>query len=390
MKKELELYLHIPFCVQKCAYCDFLSFGRKDRAGGDTAKLYDRYFASLKGEIEAFPWTEQYEVSSVFIGGGTPSAVPAKNIAALIETLYETFDFQKNAEISIEANPGTLSLKKLQIYRNAGINRISLGLQSVHNEELRLLGRIHTWEDFLDSWEMVEEAGFRNRNIDLMSALPGQTAASWEEGLLRVLKLRPEHISAYSLIIEEGTPFYEKYGEAAGLRAKGEESGLLPDEETERQMYHRTKQILEEHGYHRYEISNYARKGYECRHNCGYWQRKEYRGFGLGAASLMKESRSANTEELEEYLKGSYRMEVPDRLTTSEQMEETMFLGLRLTRGVSTVEFEKRFGRSTEEIYGKVIEDLQREGLLEKCEEFLRLTEKGMDLANYAMSKFLL
>ena len=291
MKKELELYIHIPFCVRKCAYCDF----RSAPAGREVQAQYvDRLLEEIQ---KAAPLAEDYEVVSAFFGGGTPSILPKEEIGRVMELLHRQFDWKADAEVTIEANPGTVDGRKLDAYRSFGINRISFGLQSADNEELQKLGRIHTWEQFLESYEAARTAGFTNINVDLMSALPGQTRKSWQETLQKVLVLNPEHISAYSLIIEEGTPFYEKYAD---------HPELLPPEDEERQMYYDTKRILAEQGYERYEISNYARKGYACRHNLGYWSRRDYKGFGLGASSLLNSVRSTVQEDLTEYLRGNF------------------------------------------------------------------------------------
>ena len=248
----MELYVHIPFCVKKCAYCDFLSFPQGE-------EIQRRYVEKLMEEIRTVSaGFHDTPVSSVFVGGGTPSVLKARWMKELFDCLRASFHIEETAEISMEANPGTVDREKLRIYREAGINRLSFGLQSADNRELKALGRIHTWEEFLDSFHQARIAGFTNINVDLMSALPGQTVDSWRKTLEKVLELKPEHISAYSLIIEEGTPFYEKYED---------HPELLPPEEEERQMYHDTKRILHEHGYERYEISNYARAGYACRHN---------------------------------------------------------------------------------------------------------------------------
>ncbi|MDO4632848.1 MAG: radical SAM family heme chaperone HemW [Eubacteriales bacterium] len=381
-EKQLELYIHIPFCIRKCRYCDFLSFAVRGKDSGDAAMLYDRYFSALKKEITGFDG-EGCEIRSVFFGGGTPSAVPAEYLAEVLQLIREKFVLAEDAEISMEANPGTLDEEKLHIYKEAGISRLSLGLQSVHNEELSLLGRIHTWEEFLDTYQKVRTAGFTNVNVDLMSALPGQSAASWEESLRRIAALSPEHISAYSLIIEEGTPFYEEYHEDARLREEGEQPKLLPSEEVEREMYALTEKILAEYGYHRYEISNYAKEGRECRHNLGYWKRIPYRGFGLGASSLIKEYRFANTESLEAYLKDPLQTGETEELTREDQIEETLMLGLRLTAGISKKEFITEFGIDINDRYGAVIQRFCAENLLESTQETLKLTEKGLDFADY-------
>ena len=370
----LELYVHIPFCVRKCQYCDFLS-------GPSDEETKDRYIEALLKEIRAAEHTENYEIVSVFIGGGTPSALKAEAIASIMRTLQEQFFFCEDAEVTIEANPGTVDLEKLTIYRNVGINRLSLGLQSTDAEELKLLGRIHSYEEFLKSYEWAREAGFSNINIDLMFAIPGQTGEAWRQHLYQVAELNPEHISAYSLIIEEGTPFAEQNLD-------------LPDEDTEYQMYEDTAEILERYGYRQYEISNYAKQGYMCRHNAGYWQRREYLGFGLGASSLYGGMRFSNTHQMQEYLKESRN---PDQirkdvtvLSRNERIEEFMFLGLRMTEGISEKKFEENFDVRLMDVYGDILQKYEETGFMEHMETKWRLTRKGIHVSNHILADFLL
>lgn len=370
----LELYVHIPFCVRKCQYCDFLS-------GPSDEETKDRYIEALLKEIRAAEHTEDYEIVSVFIGGGTPSALKAEAIASIMSTLQEQFFFCEDAEVTIEANPGTVDLEKLTIYRNVGINRLSLGLQSTDAEELKLLGRIHSYEEFLKSYEWAREAGFSNINIDLMFAIPGQTGEAWRQHLYQVAELNPEHISAYSLIIEEGTPFAEQNLD-------------LPDEDTEYQMYEDTAEILERYGYRQYEISNYAKQGYMCRHNAGYWQRREYLGFGLGASSLYRGMRFSNTRRMQEYLKESRN---PDQirkdvtvLSRNERIEEFMFLGLRMTEGISEKKFEENFDVRLMDVYGDILQKYEETGFMEHIETKWRLTRKGIHVSNHILAYFLL
>lgn len=382
-QKNLELYIHIPFCKKKCAYCDFLSAPANET-------VQTQYIQSLLAEIEEkAPFYANYQISTIFIGGGTPSILRAGLILNIMETVHRVFHVKKDAEITIECNPKTVSFEKLLFYQKAGINRISIGLQSTENAELEELGRIHTYEDFLESYDLIRKAGFSNVNIDLMSALPYQTIESYEKTLQRILRLQPEHISAYSLIIEEGTPFYEIYEADEILREQGKVPRVLPSEETERAMYEMTKELLKQHGYFRYEISNYAKKGYECKHNIGYWTRENYLGLGLGSASLVEEKRFSNTRELKKYLSGDFSVENQEILDKNARMEEFMFLGLRLTKGVSQAEFLKQFGFSIENIYGEVLNKLQCEGLLAKKKGNLFLTEQGLDVSNYVMAQFL-
>ena len=370
----LELYVHIPFCVRKCQYCDFLS-------GPSDEETKDRYIEALLKEIRAAEHTENYEIVSVFIGGGTPSALKAEAIASIMRTLQEQFFFCEDAEVTIEANPGTVDLEKLTIYRNVGINRLSLGLQSTDAEELKLLGRIHSYEEFLKSYEWAREVGFSNINIDLMFAIPGQTGEAWRQHLYQVAELNPEHISAYSLIIEEGTPFAEQNLD-------------LPDEDTEYQMYEDTAEILERYGYRQYEISNYAKQGYMCRHNAGYWQRREYLGFGLGASSLYGGMRFSNTRRMQEYLKESRN---PDQirkdvtvLLRNERIEEFMFLGLRMTEGISEKKFEENFDVRLMDVYGNILQKYEETGFMEHIETKWRLTRKGIHVSNHILADFLL
>lgn len=380
--KELEFYVHIPFCVRKCAYCDFLSFAadeEKQRA----------YVEALLKEIRDWQPEEEYRVVSVFFGGGTPSILPAKEIGTVLKALRKKACFAEDAEITVECNPGTLTEAKLLIYKENGVNRLSIGLQSVREEELQALGRIHTYGEFLESFSLARKAGFTNINVDLMSALPGQKPETWEDTLRKTASLGPEHLSAYSLIIEKGTPFYERYAKDAAIREAGGVCRYLPSEEEERLMYERTAQILAEYGYRRYEISNYAKAGKECRHNCGYWKRTDYKGFGLGAASLLSNVRSSNTADMQTYLCGKWQAET-ETLTREAQMEETMFLGLRLMQGVSKKEFQKRFSVEMEKIYGKVLEKMERQGLLVNKKEYAALTERGIDVSNYVLTEFLL
>ncbi len=399
--RNLSLYIHIPFCVRKCNYCDFLSSPCDDRTRQEYVDVLCR---EITQRAERF---RNRKVDTVFFGGGTPSILKSEQIGKIMSTLRTEFHILPDAEISLEMNPGTVDREKLETYRKLGIHRLSIGLQSANNEELRLLGRIHTWEEFLQTWKLVRETGFSNVNIDLMSALPGQTLESYEETLEKVLDLRPEHISAYSLIVEEGTPFFEWFGDG---------NKELPDEITDRQMYEMTKQLLEENGYYRYEISNYARKGCECKHNIGYWKRKEYLGLGLGAASLISNIRYSNISDLQAYLKAGKKqtensfidvswqkkqtdfevakerwIEEQTELTQTDQMEEFMFLGLRMMEGISPAEFEEQFGRTLMEVYGKQIEKLEKKELLKFNEQSGRfaLTLRGIDVSNQVFVEFL-
>lgn len=382
-KEALGIYIHIPFCVKKCAYCDFLS-------GPCPEEGRRKYLQALRKEIAACGQIEggSRPVKTVFFGGGTPSVLTGEQIEEIMETLAASFAVSETAEITLEANPGTLSREKLLGYRRAGINRLSLGLQSAKEEELKLLGRIHSFPEFLESFQMAREAGIENLNVDLMSGLPGQKIKSWEETLWKTAELEPEHISAYSLIVEEGTPFYERFGPS------GKEAGLLPGEEEEREMYWRTKEVLSQAGYRQYEISNYARPGKECRHNLCYWTGGEYLGFGLGASSCVGGKRFSNTENWEEYLVHSAQpsriRRLEEVLTEKRRMEEFCFLGLRLAAGISLKEFQEEFGIPFSEIYGAAEEKFCGLGLLKHQGDRLFLTEAGVDVSNQVLCEFLL
>ena len=401
-KKKLEIYVHIPFCAKKCAYCDFLSFPGNMR-------MRREYTDKLLEEIRIqSSFVREYQVDTIFLGGGTPSVLDVTDITAIMGTLKEHYDIAPDAEITIEVNPGTVKMEGLVAYREAGINRVSMGLQSADDTELRYLGRIHTYDEFLKSFQRVRMAGFTNVNVDLISAIPGQTPESWRNTLKKTAMLKPEHISAYSLIVEEGTPFYDRYGghvEMESYEMSPEERRRLmalpdlPDEDTEREMYYMTRNCLAEQGYERYEISNYARPGFECRNNVGYWTGTGYLGLGLGASSYLEGCRFHNTSDFQSYVSAHFDDEAEfcqalrqdmEQLSVKFKMEEFMFLGLRLTRGVSVEGFITRFGQSIRNVYGGVIDKLEREGLLEHKNGYYHLTERGLDLSNYAMSLFLL
>ncbi len=411
-KRELELYIHIPFCARKCAYCDFLSFAVLEHTYRD---YMDKLIEEIYGQSLFF---QDRSVTSIFVGGGTPSILPPELVEELFAVLHGCFTVAGDAEITIEANPGTLTMEKLEVYRESGINRLSLGLQSADDQELKILGRIHTFDDFLKSYQRARQAGFNNISIDLMSALPGQDMHSWKNTLRKVTMLKPEHISAYSLIIEEGTPFYERYGKTGEAietdRVSGTNDGFpvksvlpgnswdsrmelpsLPDEDTDREIYHMTKNFLAAQGYERYEISNYARPGCECRHNIGYWTGVDYLGLGLGASSYIGGCRFRNETDLRRYLSLDLRQagiaaRDIQELTLEEKMEEFMFLGLRMMRGVSGNEFLGRFGRNMWKLYDTAFQKLQEQGLIEVDKPWVRLTSRGIDVSNRVLSEFLL
>ncbi|MCR4902670.1 MAG: radical SAM family heme chaperone HemW [Butyrivibrio sp.] len=391
--KDLAVYIHIPFCVKKCNYCDFLSFPAGE-------ELWKKYLEKLIKEIiMTASDCREYIVSSVFLGGGTPSLLDAVCIGDILKALKDNYKMAGDCEITMEMNPGTVTPYKLKLYREYGINRISIGMQSSKDKELKILGRIHNNEEFLKCYWNVREAGFKNVNIDVMSALPAQDYDSYMDTLRQVVSLRPEHISAYSLIIEEGTPFYDMYGEDSD---KNKEVAPLPSEEDERKMYHETKRYLRQMGYERYEISNYSLiskdKDYSCRHNKAYWTGIEYIGFGIGAASMMNHTRWSNIRDIVKYMDildkdsgegfKALRCDV-EELDIHAGMEEFMFLGLRLCKGVSKHKFESLFGQSIQSVYGNVLDKMLKNKLLEEEGDFIKLTEYGTDISNYVMSEFL-
>ena len=375
------VYIHVPFCVKKCAYCDFLSFPANQT-------VYKQYVEALIREIQFFD-RKMDTISSIFIGGGTPSVLEETLIFNIMETLYHQFFIREDAEITIECNPGTIDKNKVRVYKEANINRISFGLQSASDELLAKIGRIHTYNDFLSSYNCAREAGFCNINIDMMSALPGQTLDMYIQDIQKIIKLKPEHISAYSLILEENTPLYKNIAAYPSL----------PDEETERLMYYDTKKILLENQYNRYEISNYAKEGYACRHNKLYWERGDYIGFGLGAASLIEGVRYKNTENMEEYIKKAGKESVvcsQEQLTKKDCMSEFMFLGLRESRGICANDFKAQFGVSIHEIFGRVLQKHIDQKLMVSysvdggSQIWYALTDYGVDVSNYVFSEYLL
>lgn len=374
MNDALSIYIHVPFCIKKCLYCDFISAP----ADEDTIRAY---FAALQSEIRSYKAAAgKYEVQTIYFGGGTPSSVDSGYITGTLDTLRSTFAVSDTAEISMEMNPGTAKSDRISDYILSGINRISVGLQSTADAELKRLGRIHTYADFLGTYDMLRRAGVDNINVDIMTGIPGQDMASAGATLERVAALSPEHISAYSLIIEPGTPF----------AAAGEAELGLPDEDTEMEIYKYTAIFLKSAGYDRYEISNYARPGKECRHNLVYWDRGSYLGFGLSAASLFAGRRFTNTDSMKKYIAAPGRDRTEDMVPgRNEQMEEFMFLGLRKIRGISRSSFRRCFGCEIEEVYGRVLDEQQKAGMLVKNMDSYALTDRGIDVSNEVLSEFL-
>lgn len=413
MKKDepIEIYVHIPFCVKKCNYCDFLSYPADER-------IKDKYVDALCNQIgivgahilpgQNYPEdentsedfffdeddyeasflheanhddSEKMKVSTVYFGGGTPTCLSTGQLERILCKLKEKFDFLPDTEVTIEVNPGTVSDYDLEYLCKMGFNRISIGLQSANEDELRALGRIHTYEDFVYCYKNARKAGFNNINVDVMTALPNQTQEKLLNTLNKVIKLSPEHISAYSLIIEEDTPFYELYGDI---------EGPVVGEKTERSLYYLMRDTLAAAGYLRYEISNFAKPGYESRHNTGYWKRIPYIGFGLGASSFYDNIRVSITESVSEYIKDPMTAASVQKLSQTDAMEEFMFLGLRMQKGVDKNDFKMQFGRTAEDVFGRAITRLMEEGLLVSSDGRYYLTDKGIDYGNYAFSQFLM
>ena len=370
------IYIHIPFCIQKCRYCDFMSFE-------SNTEMRQLYVDALCKEINAWGKQESESISSVFFGGGTPSLLSIQQFDKIFESLHSSFKIETTAEQTIEVNPGTLTEEKARFWKHNGINRISMGVQSMEDRLLKRLGRIHNRKQVLEGWEILQKHNFQNISFDLMMGLPDQMLCDWEQTLTDILQLQPKHLSCYSLIIEEGTPFFFE-----------QDSLNLPDEENERLMYQRTIEILAEAGLLQYEISNFACPGFESRHNIGYWRRRPYIGLGLGAASLLKEQvRYHNTTDFERYVLECDNLpalrEEQVKLSLQDQMEEFMFLGLRCTKGIEIAEFYRNFDVTLESVYGKVLDTHLNNGLLNSRNGWVYLTKRGLDLANSVFADFL-
>lgn len=381
-RKALGLYIHIPFCIRKCNYCDFLSFS----GIGDDEQ--EAYFRSLLHEIEGYHkiYGNKYYVDSIFIGGGTPSLSDESMISELMTAVRNTFSVAPDAEITIESNPKTLTEDKLNIYLQAGINRLSIGAQSFDDELLHTMGRVHSASDFLLNYSLARACGFRNINIDLMFAIPGQTIKTWRNTLEKAIGLEPEHISFYSLQLEEGTPFFS-------MCRDGSLKGI--EDELDRTMYHDAVKLLKNIGYEHYEISNAAKEGYACRHNLKYWSMEDYLGIGLGAHSFMGGTRFSNCTDLEEYIshsascpEGSSVVQWEHRNSQEENIAEYLFTGLRKIKGIELADFAKKFGASLESRYGEVLKKHQTGGLIQVDNGWLHFTEKGLDLSNIVLTDF--
>ncbi|MCR5233376.1 MAG: radical SAM family heme chaperone HemW [Lachnospiraceae bacterium] len=380
----LGVYIHIPFCKRKCNYCDFLSVNADE---GVKNAYVEALVQEIKNWKDKYRYGDrEYSVQTIYIGGGTPSVLIPLCVQKILVAVKNEFNLASGSmpdiEVTIEVNPGTVDKEKLKIYREAGINRLSIGLQSANDNELKLLGRIHSFDDFIRTYEAARECGFDNINVDVMTAIPGQTKSSLKHTLDVVCGIKPEHISAYSLILEEGTPFYERYPDRE----------CLFSEDEEREMYRYTVDFLKEHDYNRYEISNFSLKGFESRHNTSYWKRIDYIGFGAGASSLINGIRYRNTANIGRYMDFPVSDKYFDEYTELNRqdiIEEFMFLGLRMSEGVSEYEFMKQFGIELFQMYGEQIGRLCEEGLITKEAGRIHLTDKGIDYGNYVFSRFL-
>lgn len=375
---KISLYIHIPFCAQKCLYCDFPSFARKDH-------LRKAYIEALNKEIISLREKHNnLEINTIFIGGGTPSVLEADELECLLKEVAK-LNMAKYIEYSMECNPGNLTEEKLEVMKKYGVNRISMGLQAKQDNLLKGLGRIHNYKTFKENFLLAKKVGFNNINVDLMFGLPNQRLNEWEETLREIISLEPAHISAYSLIIEEGTAFYNLY-ENDKLK--------LPTEEEERKMYHLAKKILEENGFNQYEISNYAKERKECRHNLAYWNMDNWIGVGSAAASYINGKRIKNISSVEEYInsineKGEVVEEIINN-SKNDNMEEFMFMGLRKINGIDENEFKKRFSMNINDVYGEILNKYIDEGLLIRESGRIFLSEKGIEISNVIMADFLL
>ncbi len=376
--KNIGIYIHIPFCQSKCYYCDFCSFP-------NMLENSEKYISFIKKEIDMYEEElRDYNVSTIFIGGGTPTVIDGKYIYEIMDYIYKKTKANKVEEITIEANPKTLDNDKLQIYKKAGINRISIGLQSMNDTMLKRIGRVHTVEDFINTYKLIRKFEFSNVSFDLMFNLPEQTLEDSLKTLELAIELEPEHISYYSLKVEEGTLFYSKYIK---------NQLILPNEDIERDMYHKGMELLEKGGYGHYEISNFAKKGYGSKHNLIYWKCKPYIGLGLSAHSYFRNYRYGNTEDMNLYFDqiSNMKLAIEEKEFIDKDMEiaEYLILGLRLIKGVSYKKFRDKFGINITDIYGKTINKYILEGLLEEDKDNIRLTKKGLDLCNIVFMEIL-
>ena len=379
--KELGIYVHIPFCKQKCYYCDFISYANKEEETKEYVKCIQKEI-----EIESKKYSkDEYEITTIYLGGGTPSYISALYIENIINVIKLNYNVKDNAEITIEINPGTVNEEKILIYEKIGINRVSIGLQTTNDKLLKQIGRIHTYEEFLNCYKLVSKSKIDNINVDLMLALPNQTIEDLEESLQKVIKLKPNHISLYSLILEEGTKLEKMVSENIVK---------LPEEDMEREMYWKTKRILEKNGYNHYEISNFAKEGYKSKHNMNCWSQKEYLGFGVAAHSYVNRKRYCNINNIEEYVSNIKKGKIENNRTVCEiqnkidEQKEFMMLGLRKIDGIDIQEFKNKFVENPIYVFHKELEKLVNEDLVEIDLDKIKLTNKGLDFANLIWEKF--
>jgi len=381
--KEIGIYVHIPFCIRKCKYCDFVSYENKEIKPNEYIEALKKSIDDVQKYINL---EENIAINTIYFGGGTPSSVNSKLIVNILNTIKDKFNVLPNPEITIEINPGTVNLEKLEDYKKSGFNRISIGLQSANNEILKTIGRIHTYSEFENTYKLAKKIGFNNINVDLMLALPNQSLEDLVASLKKVIDLKPNHISLYSLILEENTEL-EKEIKSGKLE--------LPKEEIERIMYHKTKKILEKNGYEHYEISNFAKKGFESKHNLNCWNQKEYLGFGLASSSYYNKKRFTNITNLEKYIKNikeekySENIEINEIQKREDTLKEYMMLGFRKIKGISISEFENKFQINPLFYFRFEISKLVDEGLIKVDLDNIKLTTKGLDFANIVFEEFI-
>lgn len=377
--EELGIYIHIPFCKQKCFYCDFCSFANKNEMQG-------KYVETVINEIKNITHKEKYTVTTIYLGGGTPSILNPNYIKNILQEIKSSFEILDDAEITIEINPGTVNEEKLKRYKEYGINRLSIGLQSANDKILKNIGRIHDYKQFEETFFYARKCGFRNINVDLMIGLPTQAIEDVKQTLEKIIQKNPEHISVYSLIIEEGT-IIEKLINENKLQ--------LPDEETERIMYWTVVNKLKENGYNQYEISNFSKKTYESKHNTNCWKQKQYIGLGTSAHSYLNKKRYSNTNNIEEYIKNIQENNISKNITIHEEqteestMNEYMLLGLRMIQGININEFKQKFKRDPTIKYKEILEKLQKENLIQITKTSIKLTKQGIDFGNIVWEEFI-
>lgn len=379
--EELGIYVHIPFCKRKCSYCDFKSFSNIEEIN------QKKYVDALIKEIQNSQNTNKYIVTTIYIGGGTPSFINEAYIKDILQAIYKKWEIKNDVEITIEVNPGTITKEKLEAYKNMGINRLSIGLQSTNNYLLNKIGRIHSYEEFIENYILARKIGFENINIDLMLALPEQNMEDLMQSVKKVINLNPEHISIYSLILEENTELWKK--------VKNKEENLVEDD-LEREMYWKSKKAFEDAGYIHYEISNYAKPGFESKHNTNCWSQKQYLGFGIAAHSYFNGKRFYNVEDLNKYITNIEKNEFKNNIIIEEEnrtkediAKEYMMLGLRKIEGVSISEFQRKFELNPLFYFRFEISKLQEMDLIEVDLDNIRLTKKGLDLANIVFEEFI-